>query len=86
VRLPVRVRRAEGKQPALENVLIEFGTYREVFFASAMPLQFAETLRVQNADGSFDVDVTIVAMQEHEGQLAVAARFSEEVTNWILKP
>jgi hypothetical protein len=85
VRLPVRIRRGEGVQPALENTVVEFGTAREIFFASALPLEFAEKLRVQNSDGSLDVEVQVVAVQYHEGQMAVAARFIGEVSNWILK-
>ena len=65
--------------------MIEFGTAREIFFASALPLEFAERLRVQNSDRSLDVEVQVVAVQYHEGQLAVAARFMGDVSNWILK-
>lgn len=85
VRIPVCLRRTSGMQPALENTVIEFGTGHEVFFASALPLEFAEKLRVSNSDGSLDVDVQIVAVQYHEGRLAVAARFLAQVSNWILK-
>jgi hypothetical protein len=72
-------------QPAEEATVIEFGTAREVFFASALPLEFAEKLRIQNSDRSLDVEVQVVAVQYHEGQLAVAARFIGDVSNWIVK-
>ena len=86
VRLPVQLKRYVGLQPAEENTVIEFGTAREIFFASALPLEFAEKFRVQNADRSLDVEVQVVAVQYHEGRLAVAARFMGDVSNWILKP
>jgi hypothetical protein len=86
VRLPVQLKRQGGLQPAEESTVIEFGTAREIFFASALPLEFAEKFRVQNSDRSLDVEVQVVAVQYHEGRLAVAARFMGDVSNWILKP
>jgi hypothetical protein len=71
---------------AAEKTVIEFGTPREVLFAATTPLEFADTLRVQNADGSLDVEASVVAVQYHNGQTAVAARFTHEVANWIVKP
>lgn len=85
LRLPVQLTRASGLQPGQENTVIEFGTAQEIFFASGLPLEFAEKLRVQNPDGSLDVQVQVVALQYHQGQLAVAARFLSDVSNWILK-
>jgi hypothetical protein len=85
IRLPVQLKRETGLQPGEESTVIEFGTAREIFFASALPLDFAEKLRVQNSDRSLDVEVQVVAVQYHEGKLAVAARFLSDVSNWILK-
>lgn len=85
IRLPVQLKRNTGLQPAQENTVIEFGTAREIFFASALPLEFGEKLRVQNSDRSLDVDVQVVAVQYHDGRLAVAARFIGDVSHWIVK-
>ncbi len=85
VRIPVRVRRLSAGRLDLENTIIEFGTPREIFFASALPLEFAERLRVQSPDASLDVEAQVVAVQYHEGRMAVVARFLGEVPNWILK-
>jgi hypothetical protein len=85
LRLPVQLMRDSRSQPAGEDTVIEFGTAREIFFASTLPLEFAEKLRVQNSDRSLNVEVQVVAVQYHEGQLAVAARFIGDVSNWILK-
>ena len=68
-----------------ENTVIEFGTPGEVIFASGLPLDFEDTVRVKNFDGSFDVSAEIIAMQLDQGNTAVAARFLEDVTNWIIK-
>ena len=85
IRLPVRITREPGLHPEQESTVIEFGTAREIFFSSALPLEFAEVLRVRSANLSLDVPVQVVAVQYHQGNLAVAARFLEEVRNWILK-
>ena len=65
--------------------MIEFGTSREVLFASALPLEFGDRLRVQNADGTLDAEACVVAVQYNAGRTAVAARFTREVANWIVK-
>jgi hypothetical protein len=69
-----------------ETTIIEFGTPREVLFASTLPLEFADKLRVHNSDGSFDVEACVVALQYANERTAVAARFTQQVMNWIVKP
>lgn len=88
VRIPVQLARmVEGSEPAKfsESTIIEFGTSREVLFACNTPLEFADVLRLRNSDGSLDVEVSVVAVQYHPGKTIVAARFIEEVPNWIVK-
>jgi hypothetical protein len=86
VRIPVRVTRlrASASAPA-EATVIEFGTFREVIFSSGQELEFEDRIRVGNSDGSLDAEAEIVAMQLHDGKTAVAARFLNNVTNWIIK-
>jgi hypothetical protein len=86
VRIPVRVSRLRSN-PAIvtENTVIEFGTPQEVLFASMLPLDFEDRVHLENSDGSLSVEAEIVAMQVHQGKTAVAARFSRNVTNWIIK-
>jgi hypothetical protein len=83
VRLPVRVFAAAGRS---EQTVIEYGTSQEVLFASALPLEFGERVRLRNADGSLDTEAFVVALQWQSGHTAVAARFAHEVSNWIVKP
>ena len=66
--------------------MIEYGTPREVLFAARIPLEFADKLRMQNSDGSLDTEASVVAVQYHNGNTVVAARFTQEVANWIVKP
>jgi hypothetical protein len=90
VRMPVQLARIiQGSDPGAahftESVVIEFGTCREVLFACGTPLEFGDELRLQNSDRSFDVAVSVVALQYHPGKTLVAARFRGEVPNWIVK-
>ncbi len=58
---------------------------REVLFASTLPLEFADMLRLQNSDGTLDTEACVVAVQYNGERKAVAARFTQPVTNWIVK-
>jgi len=85
VRIPVRVSRVKGTSAAVaENTVIEFGTAREVLFASVLPLDFEDRVLLENADGSLRIEAEIVAMQVHQGRTAMAARFLSNVANWII--
>jgi hypothetical protein len=94
VRIPVQFTRRNGTSNdsspdgamVQENTVIEFGTAREVLFACATPLEFADILRLRNSDGSLDTDASVVAVQYHPGKTIVAARFVNSVPNWIVKP
>jgi hypothetical protein len=87
VRIPVRLTRLGTPSNTLsETTVIEFGTAREVLFASTLPLEFADRLRLRNADGTLDTEACVVALQYNGGYAAVAARFTREVANWIVKP
>ncbi len=82
LRLPVRVSRMAGDS---EAVLIEYGTSQVILFATALPLDCGERVRVRNADGSLDTDAVVVALQFDGSQTVVAARFLSDLPNWIVK-
>ena len=87
VRIPVQVEPLPaGHRRLREQTVIEFGTAREVLFASSLPLEFEDRVRVVNSDGSLDTQATVVAVRYHNGNKAVAARFMDNVENWIIKP
>ncbi len=86
VRIPVRLARLGTGDLSTESTVIEFGTPREVLFACVLPLEFADQIRLQNSDGSLDVEALVVAVQYDSGRTAVAARFAGEVPHWIVKP
>jgi hypothetical protein len=86
VRIPVCVTAlGTGRKRLQEQTTIEFGTAREVLFASTLPLEFEDHMRLANADGSLDARATVVAVRYHGGRKAIAARFTGEVANWIIK-
>ncbi len=87
VRIPVRVTALGTRRRRLEEqTTIEFGTAREVLFASTLPLEFEDRLQLANSDGSLEAHATVIAVRYHGGRKAVAARFAGEVGNWIIKP
>jgi hypothetical protein len=87
VRIPVCVTALGARNKKLqEQTTIEFGTAQEVLFASTLPLEFEDRLRLANADGSLDARATVIAVRYHAGRKAIAARFAGEVGNWIIKP
>jgi hypothetical protein len=92
VRMPVQLARVlTGSDPTAahlhfsESIVIEFGTPREVLFECNTPLEFGDDLHLRNSDRSFDVAVSVVAVQYQPGKTVVAARFRGEVPNWIVK-
>jgi hypothetical protein len=85
VRIPVRVRPIAADADTTENTVIEFGTANEVLFASALPLEFEDKVHLKSADGSLDTEADVVAVQLNNGKMAVAARFTRKISNWIIK-
>lgn len=87
VRIAVRLTRlGSASSTCSESTVIEFGTPQEVLFASTLPLEFADKLRLRNSDGTLDAEACVVALQYNGGRTAVAARFTQQVANWIVKP
>jgi hypothetical protein len=87
VRMPVKLTRFVNRHEAApESTVIEYATSREILFATSTALEFAEKLRIRNSDSSLDAEASVVAVQYHNDKTAVAARFTREVANWIVKP
>ena len=86
VRIPIRLSGANGQQmDFFQETVIEFGTPREVLFALERPLEFGDRVLVENRDGSLRAQATVVAVQYQPERTVVAARFVDEVPNWIVK-
>jgi hypothetical protein len=91
MRIPVRVTalNSQGVEPVehvlSENTVIEVGTAQEVLFISSLPLEFDDKVRLENTDGSLRIEAAVVAVQYHNSKTVVAARFTREISNWIIK-
>ena len=86
VRIPVRLSRWQGeKKNFFQNTVLEFGTPREVLFVIDQPLEFADRVLIETADGSLYAEASVVAVQYHPTRTVVAARFLNDVPNWIVK-
>ncbi len=84
--MPVQVTSASLRgRSVTEQSVVEFATAQEVLFASGLPLEFDDRIRLENSDGSLAAEATVVAVQYHDGKTAVAARFVEKVNNWIIQ-
>jgi hypothetical protein len=88
MRYPIQLTRViddSGAGDLSESTIVEFGTQRELLFASKTRLEFGDQLRVRNADGSLDEQASVVAVQYQAAKTLVAARFKRDVPNWIVK-
>jgi hypothetical protein len=54
-------------------------------FASELPLEFDDQVRLENSDGTLQIEARVVAVQYHNGRTAVAARFTQPISNWIIQ-
>jgi len=80
VRIPVRLTRVAEGNPLTESTVIEFGTPHEVLFASTLPLEFADMLRVQNSDGTLDAEASVVALHNTGGLWTPKHQWSRCIT------
>jgi hypothetical protein len=85
VKMPVEVSRLGGSSPESVRTVLEYGTAQEVIFRCALPIEFGDRLRLTNRDGSLDVEAEVTAVQISASETLVAARFTAEVHNWIIK-
>jgi hypothetical protein len=75
----------ENENVFFQNTVIEFGTPHEVLFMVDHPLEFADRVLVDSNDGSLHAEASVVAVQYHPERTVVAARFLQQVPNWIVK-
>jgi len=85
VRIPVLIFKGDSARAAAEQTTIEFGTAEECLFVCGQPLEFEDIVHVRTADGTLNSTVKIVAMRLQDDKMAFAARFLNDVTNWIAR-
>lgn len=85
IKMPVEISRLGGGSSEPVLTVLEYGTAREVIFRCLVPLEFGDRVRLTNRDGSLDVEAEVAAVQIGASETLVAARFTAEVHNWIIK-
>ena len=69
-----------------ESVLVEFASAEKAIFQSSLPLEFNDRVQLTQANGSRKVEGTVIAVQYHEGQKAVAVQFVNGQSAWVNQP
>jgi len=85
VRIPVLIFKGNSARAAAEQTIIEFGTAEECLFVCGLSLDFEDVVHVKTADGALDSTAMIVAMRLQDDKMAFAARFLNDVTDWIAR-
>jgi hypothetical protein len=88
VRIPVRVeslRAGSSASRVQESAVVEYGSEEFAIFLSALPLEFADRVRISGNGGGRSAEATVIALQYHEGRKAVAVRFVEGRCEWMMQ-
>jgi len=89
--LPVRLRAQvsavrSGTVKHHEAVTIEFPATDCAIFASSLPLEFDDRVRLEREGKSRKADATVIAVQYHDGRKAVAVKFAQAPCEWVMLP
>ena len=63
-----------GSVSVREAVVVEFASAEKAIFTSRLPLEFEDQVHLEN-DRGYGVEGKVVAVQYHEGKIAVAVEF-----------
>ena len=69
-----------------ESVLVEFTSAEKAIFQSSLPLEFNDRVQLEQSNGSAKAEGTVIAVQYHDGQKAVAVQFVNGQSAWVNKP
>ncbi len=75
-----------GAGTVCESVLVEFASAEKAIFQSKLPLEFNDRVQLTQADGNAKAQGTVIAVQYHEGQKAVAVQFVSGQSAWVNQP
>ena len=85
VRLPVQVTALRGGTTRLrESSVVEFAGLEHAILISSLPLEFDDKVRLEGSRKTDTADATVVAVQYHGGQKAVAVRFLRGPNHWMM--
>jgi len=86
LRMPIFVSVQRDNGHSLEETAtIEFGTSSIIFFQTNIALELSDKFHLRNSDGSLEAEAVVVAVRSSEKHRAIAARFVNEVRNWIVQ-
>lgn len=87
VRIPVQVTAVRrGGVKLRDAAVLEFAAPEHAIFVSSLPLEFDDHVCLQRAPHGPAADAVVIAVHYHDGQKAVAVRFSQGPCNWITQP
>jgi len=75
-----------GADQMRESVVVEFASAKRAIFSSRLPLEFDDRVRISDAEGNAECDATVVALQYHDGEKAVAVQFADKQIFWVKRP
>jgi len=89
--LPVRLRALvsavrSGNSRLHESVTLEFAAPDCAIFASTLPLEFDDRVRLEREGKSRKAEATVIAVQYHAGRKAVAVKFTPGPCEWVMLP
>jgi len=74
-----------GSVAVREAVVVEFASAEKAVFTSRLPLEFEDQVHLEN-DRGYGVEGKVVAVQYHEGKIAVAVEFLDGPFSWMKMP
>lgn len=88
---PVRLRAQvsavrSGSSKLHESVTLEFAAPDCAIFASTLPLEFDDRVRLEREGKSRKAEATVIAVQYHAGRKAVAVKFTPGPCEWVMLP
>jgi hypothetical protein len=66
--------------------MVEFASAENAIFASTLLLEFDDLVWLEDPGGRWQSEAMVVAVQYHEGQMAVAVQFVNGQCAWVKKP
>ncbi|MHB8501956.1 MAG: hypothetical protein ACYDCG_08245 [Candidatus Acidiferrales bacterium] len=87
VRVPVQITALRAGNASLrEATVVEYGGLEHAIFLSSLPLEFDDKVRIERDRNGCTAEATVIAVQYHEGQKAVAVRFLQGPCAWVTQP
>jgi hypothetical protein len=67
-------------------VTVEYAAPDYAIFASTLPLEFDDRVRLEREGNSRKAEATVIAMQYHAVRKAVAVKFTQGPCEWVTLP